>query len=49
LAEIDIESGLDEIVKKLPTKMQVIDYFHPTIFIYGSANKPDEKKCEEDE
>ena len=28
---------------------KVIDYFHLTIFIYGSAKKPDEKKSKEDE
>ena len=27
--------------------MQIIDFFHVTIFIYGSAKKPDEKEDEQ--
>ena len=35
-------------MKKLQTEMQNIDYLLLKIFIYGSAEKADEKKSEED-
>ena len=31
------------------SEKKIIDYFHLTIFIYGSAKMSDEKKSEEDE
>ena len=35
--------------KSCKLKCKIIDYFHLTIFIYGSVKKPDQKRRKEDE